>query len=166
MLFSARGLPFERILTPIAQHVAINDESGEMIGYVEKYSYCFYPNSEVADKIGYFRYDFHVESMGDGDLGEHTYFHFHRQLDESFRHATGPILDYGEIVSGLEKILAPKTREARLKAGFQKGNFEALLMDLTLQGIMDLRKKLFHEPEWKFFKHKQKYDDFLEAYFG
>ncbi len=61
------------------------------MGYVEKYSYCFYHNSKLADSIGYFRYDFHADKMGDDGLGEHTYFHFHRKLEDSFRHATGPM---------------------------------------------------------------------------
>ncbi len=63
-------------------------------------------------------------------------------------------------------MLTPKTRDARLKALFQKGNFEALLMDLTLQGVVDLQEKLFFKSQWKSFKHKTKYEDFLEKYLG
>jgi len=157
ILFEAKGLPFEKLLTPVMHHIAISDTSGKMIGYVEKYSY-----SKLADTVGYFRYDFHAEKMGDGDLGEHTYFHFHRQLDECFRHATGPILDYGEIVSGLEKILAPKQREMRLKKTFEAGDFSALTMDLTLEGIQKLSEKL-HPPKTSF-KNKSKFDAFLDSY--
>jgi hypothetical protein len=163
ILFVAKGLPFEKLLTPVRHHIAISDNSNNMIEYVEKYSYCFYPNSQLADSIGYFRYDFHVDNMGDGDLGEHTYFHFHRQLEESFRHATGPILDCGEVVSGLERVLAKKERQARLEKAFNAGNFDALQMDLTIEGIQQLCETLYPSKSFKKFKHRQKYDDFLEA---
>lgn len=163
ILFEAKGLPFEKLLSPVMHHIAISDpDEKKMIGYVEKYSYCFYPNSKLADTIGYFRYDFHAEKMGDGDLGDHSYFHFHRQLDECFRHATGPILDFGEVVSGLERILAPKEREARLQKTFEAGEYLALTMDLTLEGIQKLREKIY--PAKSAFKNKGKFDAFLEGY--
>lgn len=162
ILFEAKGLPFENLLAPVRHQVAISDTNEIMIGYVEKYSYCFYPNSKLADTIGYFRYDFHADKMGAGDLGDHSYFHFHRQLEESFRHATGPILDYGEIVSGLERVLAPKERQARLKKTFEVGDYYALTMDLTLEGIQQLRDKLY--PTKRAFKNEAKFDAFMKNY--
>jgi len=164
VLFVAKRMPFEKLLAPVSHHTGVHDQHGQLMGFVEKYSYCFYPNSKVADQIGYFRYDFHAEKMGDGDLGEHNYFHFHRQLEDSYRHATGPILDFGEIVSGLEKVLAPKQRRERLKKAFNTGEFDALIMDLTLEGIEALRETLYPSKSFKDFRHKKKYDDFLENY--
>lgn len=158
----AKTLPFDKLLEPIRKHVAIQGADSEMIGFFDQYSYCFYPNSKEADKIGYFRYDFHADSMGDGGLGAHTYFHFHRRLDESFRHATGPVLDVGEVISGLEDVLASKTRIDRLKKAFTKGRFDELLMDMTFEGIQDFREKHFAENrnQWERFKHKADYEQF------
>lgn len=164
ILFVAKGLPFAKSLSPIAHHIAITDSAGTMMGYVEKYSYCFYPNSRIADNIGYFRYDFHADTMGDGDLGEHSYFHFHRNLEDAFRHPTGPILDYGEVVAGLEKILAPKERQARLKKVFEEGNYEALLMDLSLEGVKRTKEQLYTTRSWNDFRHATKYDAFLHKH--
>lgn len=161
----AKTLPLDNLLKPIKHHVAINGEKGQ-IGFFEQYSYCFYPNSKAADKIGYFRYDFHADSMGDGGLGAHAYFHFHRRLDESFRHATGPVLDVGEVVSGIENVLSSKERLNRLKKTFNKGNFEELLMDLTVEGVEDFRKKYFAQTkgQWNSFRHKAAYEAFEEKY--
>lgn len=158
----AKSLPFDSLLEPIKKHIAIQGQDGETIGFFDQYSYCFYPNSKLADKIGYFRYDFHADSMGDGGLGTHNYFHFHRRLDESFRHATGPLLDVGEIISGLEEVLAYKARLARLKRSFSKGEFNELLMDLTVEGIQQFRLKHFAEGkgQWESFIHKTEYERF------
>ena len=162
----AKTLPFDKLLEPIRKHVAIQGDNGAMIGFFDQYSYCFYPNSKEADKIGYFRYDFHADSMGDGGLGTHTYFHFHRRLDESFRHATGPLLDVGEVISGLEEVLASKTRIDRLKKVFSKGHFDELLMDMTFEGIQDFREKYFAEnkSQWQNFKHKTNYEEFEKRF--
>lgn len=57
----------------------IHDANDEPYGYIEEYSYSFYPDmrSARARDIGYVRYDFHPRVMGDGDTGGHPYFHFH-----------------------------------------------------------------------------------------
>jgi hypothetical protein len=162
VLFIAKGPPFSKILSPVMDDVGMSNVNG-LIGYVEKYSYCFYPNSKRADGIGYFRYDFHPDSMGNGDLGEHKYFHFHRELEESYRHATGALLDFSEVVSGLEKVLAGEQRDKRLTKIFKKGQFSELLMDLTVQGVADLRDRLFDGPEWRSFPHKKAYESFLDG---
>ncbi len=161
----AKTLPFNQLFEPIKRHVAINGEK-ELIGYFDQYSYCFYPNSEAADRIGYFRYDFHADSMGDGGLGAHSYFHFHRRLDESYRHATGPVLDVGDVVSGIESVLSPKERLRRLKQVFNSGDFDALLMDLTVEGVEDFRKTHFAETQsqWNRFKHKARYEAFEKRF--
>jgi len=71
----AKTLPFNNMLAPIKHHVAINGDVSQ-IGYFDQYSYCFYPNSKEADKIGYFRYDFHADSMGVADLDRTLTFTF------------------------------------------------------------------------------------------
>lgn len=57
----------------------IRDGNDEPYGYIDEYSYSFYPDlqSKRARDIGYVRYDFHPHVMGDGDIGGHPYFHFH-----------------------------------------------------------------------------------------
>jgi hypothetical protein len=55
------------------------DANRQPYGYVSEFSYSFYPDlqSKRAKEIGYVRYDFHPDIMGDGDTGGHPYFHFH-----------------------------------------------------------------------------------------
>jgi hypothetical protein len=57
----------------------IRDANDEPYGYIDEYSYSFYPDPESkrAREIGYVRYDFHPQVMGNGDIGAHPYFHFH-----------------------------------------------------------------------------------------
>lgn len=141
VLFVCKSLPMPKQLSTIEKDIEISGSDGP-VGYVDKYSYCFYPNSKLADEIGYFRYDYHFDKMGDGDLGEHTYFHFHRRSDGGFRHATGPMFEFDKLVSGIETILAPKQRAERLKRDFLAGEFRKLLFDLTVEGIFQLHAKL------------------------
>ena len=139
------------------------EPTGDAFGYIAKYCYCFYPNSELAETIGYLRYDFHSESMGEGDLGEHTYFHMHhRKVEKAFRLPTGPMLDFDKIVSGIEKVLSPAVRQQRLKKLFLAGEFELLLFDLTVNGVHNLAQSL--EIDWNAFKHAESYYAFLNEY--
>ena len=168
VLFVCKSLPIPCLLQPIAKEIEIRGSDGA-VGYIEKYSYCFYPNSKKADEIGYFRYDFHVESMGDGDLGEHTYFHFHRSIEDDFRHATGPMFEFDKLVSGIEKVLAPVERKRRLVKTFLAGDFGKLLLDLTIPGITKLGDALMvDKAKSSKFKYAQKYDQFKRdnAYSG
>lgn len=167
VLFKCSPLPVPGVLKPVEQDVLIETPgiAPDPFALVEKYCYCFYPNSEKAEEIGYFRYDFHSESMGTGDLGDHTYFHMHhRKADEGFRLPTGPVMEFDVLVSACEKVLAPQNRESRLKHAFLSGQFESLLLDLTVDGVIRLGENLMNGTEWKSFKHRRKYEAFLDAY--
>ncbi len=144
----------------VDREVQILDESSQLVGYVSEYSYCFYPNSRIADQIGYFRYDFHMEAMGDGDLGEHSHFHFHRSVGKEFRHATGPIFNFDSIVSGIEAVLARDTRNARLQKVFEQGDFQQLALDLTRDGIRTLAEKLLEKDRSRY-PHLNKFESFM-----
>jgi hypothetical protein len=102
--FMCKSLPLPLQLQTLADKVEIRGLDDQPIGYIAMYSYSFYPNSKGAEQIGFFRYDYHFESMGDGDLGGHHYFHFHR-AEEGFRHVTGPVFEFDKIVSGIERVL-------------------------------------------------------------
>lgn len=164
VLFQCSELPIPKPLEPIRnQIIFVRDERA--FAFVERYSYCFYPNSEAAEYIGYFRYDFHSESMGEGDLGDHTYFHMHhRQVEKGFRLATGPLLEFDKIVSGIEKALSPKERKKRLWALFKAGKFEELLMDLTIDGVVRMAETLMDNREWKEFQYQERYQEFVERH--
>lgn len=165
VFFECCELPVPKALKPIEHQIFFTRDSVPF-AFVRKYSYCFYPNSEAAEFIGYFRYDFHSDSMGDGDLGEHTYFHMHhRQVEDGFRLATGPITEFDKIVSGIEKILAPTTRQERLERLFDEGKFQELLFDLTVNGIVSMADAVMEQrSKWKNYKHKDAYEKFVEQY--
>ena len=163
VLFVCKSLPLPKELSIIKNDIQIlNSNTQESIGYIDQYSYCFYPNSKKADEIGYFRYDFHFEDMGNGDLGEHTYFHFHRSTEETFRHATGPMIEFDKVVSGIERVLSPAERSRRLEKTFLRGEFPKLLMDLTLDGIRKLHFRLKKENVLNDFQHETAYTDFMK----
>ncbi len=165
VLFECCELPLPKVLQPIEQQISFARD-GIPFAFLQKYSYCFYPNSEAAEFIGYCRYDFHSDSMGDGDLGEHTYFHMHhRQVENGFRLATGPISEFDKIVSGIEKVLAPTTRKERLERLFDNGKFQELLFDLTVNGIVSMADAVMEQKsKWKNYKHKDGYEKFVEHY--
>jgi hypothetical protein len=162
VMFVCKSMPIPKQLGNIQSDIQILGASGP-VGYVAQYGYCFYPNSKQADSIGYFRYDYHYESMGDGDLGEHNYFHFHRTTEDEFRHATGPMLEFDKIVSGIERVLAPKERQKRLEKTFLSGQFEKLLLDLTVEGILSLNEDLREQKlvDAKF-KYRKDFEQFVE----
>jgi hypothetical protein len=163
ILFICKSLPIPKKLSPIAKDIEIYGSAG-CIAYIDQYSYCFYPNSKNADAVGYFRYDFHVDKMGSGDLGEHTYFHFHRSLEGEFRHATGPMFEFDKIVSGIERVLAPKYRQERLEKTFLSGKFEKLLLDLTSEGIDQLAQSMMkNKSVHSKFKHQAAFEAFMDA---
>lgn len=165
VLFVCKSLPIPGQLLPVAKDIEICGSAGQPIGYIDKYGYCFYPNSRKAEEIGYFRYDFHVDAMGDGDLGEHTYFHFHRSSEDDFRHATGPMLEFDKLVSGIERVLAPSNRKERLEKTFRGGKFRKLLLDLTIDGIVLLADSLKeNQSEWSKFQYKSQYTEFIDQY--
>lgn len=163
VLFVWKPPPIPLSHSIIEPHVRIVDEHSLVIGYVSEYSYCFYPNSKLADEIGYFRYDFHVDAMGDGDLGKHGYFHFHRSTQKDFRHETGPLIEFDRVVSGLEAILARDSRAARLLKAFEEGDFQKLALDLTRDGIRQMANELLSKDRKKF-PHIKKLELYLDEF--
>lgn len=166
ILFEWQKPPIPRALQPVASHISYFDSHGELSAFVNRYSYCFFPNSESAEAIGYFRYDFHSDAMGEGDLGEHAYFHLHhRKVERGFRLATGPVTDFDKVVSGIEGHLAPIQRRNRLRKSFEQGKFNELLFDLTVDGIKRLHGEILpRKADVSNFKHKEKYEEFLKTY--
>lgn len=166
ILFDCKVGPVPNSLKPVAHEIAIKDGDDQTIGYVEKYSYCFYPNSRKAEEqIGYFRYDFHMDAMGDGDLGEHSHFHLHRAVDSGFRMPTGPVIEFDKVISGVESVLAPQQRAARHARWFRSGRFQALLMDLTVAGIEKLKENCFPRArDWNQFQSRLQYNQFITEY--
>lgn len=166
VLFDCKSGSVPNILKPVADEIAIFNSAGNRIGYIEKYSYSFYPNSRKADEeIGYFRFDFHVDAMGEGDLGDHSHFHLHRTVDGGFRLPTGPVTEFDKIVSSLERVLAPEERERRHQRWFRAGKFKGLLMDLTAEGIRNLKGTLYpRTSQWNQFAFRQRYEEFIAEF--
>ncbi len=103
--------------------------------------------------------------MGEGDLGDHSYFHMHhRQVEHGFRMATGPMLEFDKIVSGIESILAPAQRKRRFQKLFDAGKFTELLADLTVDGIIKMCDEMKSSGRWKHFAHKDAYTQFEKDY--
>ena len=165
ILFECCELPVPQALSSVADQITLIRDSAPY-AYVRRYSYCFYPNSEAAEFIGYFRYDFHLDSMGDGDLGEHTYFHLHhRQVENGFRLTTGAVIEFDKLVSGIEGTLAPKTRRDRLQRLFDTGKFDELLFDLTVEGVKSMgNDAMSKRSQWKLYQHKAEYERFIDQH--
>ncbi len=84
---------------------------------------------------------------------------------ERFRYATGPILEFDKILSGCEKVLAAKQRADRLTKWFNEGKFEALLMDMTVEGVVNFYDSLEKAAQKKLTRNDE-YDAFLAKYVG
>lgn len=166
ILFDCKAGNIPGNLKQVASEIAIKNTSGYNIGYIEKYCYCFYPNSlKAEEEIGYFRYDFHIEAMGDGDLGEHSHFHLHRKVDGGLRLPTSAVTEFDKIVSCVERILAPQERKQRHERLFNGGKFEELLMDLTVDGVTQLKERMFdRKKDWNNFTMRTKYESFIANY--
>lgn len=82
------------------------DANGQPYGYIAEYSYSFYPDmqSKQAQEMGYLRYDFHPDVMGDGDTGGHPYFHLHAGI-------TGEEPEEVESEAELKKISAQQNKQ-------------------------------------------------------
>jgi hypothetical protein len=157
---------------PLKNMTSLYNDNGELWAVIREYSYNFYPNraSDRAKRLGYFRYDFHPQKMGDGDLGSHPYFHFHsayfgegtEDQDDDIRLVTGPI-GFGDILAACEQNLFPEKRQARLEEWFKQGKFEELQPDLTPDGFQQLARRLFDRHSWKSFAHGAAFKAFIQA---
>lgn len=102
-------LPYPAQLT----EAILSDANNTPYGYISEYSYSFYPDlrSSRARDIGYVRYDFHPEVMGNGDTGGHPYFHFHAGH-------SGEEMEEVELQARLEKP-SPLENKEELRAAAQ-----------------------------------------------
>jgi hypothetical protein len=147
----------------------LQDANRQPYGYISEYSYSFYPDmkSQQAKQIGYFRFDFHPQVMGNGDTGDHPYFHLHalstgEDLEEletdsiehetaqrqSMRFPSGLILP-DMIVSSLEARLAPRIREKRIAKAIDEFNWHYLTLDLTPIALKERIVQKHGQREWK-----------------
>ena len=158
-------------LSSLKPIISLLNRTGEPWAYVSSYSYSFYPNSSSpqARLLGYFRYDFHPETLGDGDLGGHPYFHLHREFvggeqegEEELRFTTG-LVHLSEILAICEHRLFPDQRQQRLKNYFTSGKFEELAMDLSATGFDRLISQQFSSSsKWMKFKYRNECEKFAK----
>ncbi len=157
-------------LSPLKSVITLWNRSTAPWAYISEYSYSFYPNngSARARALGYFRYDFHPEMLGDGDLGGHPYFHLHREFvddddetEEEFRLATG-LVQLSEVLSICERSLFPQEREERLVDYLANGRFDDLALDLSPRGFDHLISEHYNARQWQIFQHRTRCENFLK----
>lgn len=144
--YVVKALPIPEALSDFESVLTVDDADGPF-GYVAKYSFTFVPKSQKAKKeIGFVRYNFHPEMLGETWQAQHPLFHLHTNpLDELPRLATG-FVDLQSIISNLEAILSPDARHVRLVDILGKetsGAYKLLLSELGDKAFADLVAGVF-----------------------
>lgn len=156
--------------SPVKPVVTLMNRNGEPWAIITNYSYSFYPNNSnaMAKKLGYFRYDFHPDTQGDGDFGSHPYFHSHRDFvnandeqNEEIRWPTG-LVHLSELLSLCERNLFPAQRLERLVRNLSNGEFDELALDLSPEGMNDLLVSHFSKTQWQKYKYRYRCMSFLK----
>jgi hypothetical protein len=157
-------------LKSLYEIITLHNRNGHCWAYISSYNYSFYPNTtqEKASELGYFRYDFHPEMMGNGDLGGHPYFHLHHHFsdeeaepEDEIRFVTG-LVNLSDILSMCEQKLFPDKRAGRLSEYVKQGNFDGLALDLSPSGFQHLLEEKFTPRQWRTYEHRKSCESFIK----
>lgn len=157
----------------------LKDANQQAYGFISEYSYSFYPDmlSKRAREIGYLRFDFHPDVMGDGDTGGHPYFHLHsgasgeeaeeQEIHEALKGSSregidriadkeiseirlpSPLMMPESLIKTLEYSLAPQSRRTRIEKAVSEMDWYYLMLDLTPHSLKKRMIDKFGQAEWE-----------------